>query len=238
MVQRFVFESDEGSELASDQADDLVRILRSLAGDSNSFEKLRVEISGESLPPLTVTPPADPEGTETAVTPISDERGTENGEGEVSGGPDTKEREGAVAVTFDEGSGGEPETDGDEADDEIEEDEEVSDIERQRQERKQSGELSTINPGTRRFSIGSVLFHADGYLTTSDIVEFSQGEDWEMNQSSVSSELYRMYGDYLVHRRQQQGTGGYEYWLTDRAEDALAASDEERMPNPFAEEAS
>lgn len=119
---------------------------------------------------------------------------------------------------------------------EAEAEEEALSIEERREQQKESDELPTLNPGTRRYTLASILYHADGYLTTSEIVELSQDEDWEMGQSGASAELYNMFQDVVVHRRQRGGDGSYEYWLSDDGIEALEQSDEAIQPDPFDQE--
>lgn len=210
MVQKLVFESDEESALTDDRVEDLVRLLRSLTEDDTSFSKLRLEISGSTLPRIGVAEDtvtgreasqqtlAEPEAEETRDEEAVDEEAEEEEE--------------------------EPE----------EEEEDVPEIEQRRRKRRESEEQPAMNPGTRRFTVASVLYHADGPLTTGEIAELSEGEDWELGQSAVSSELYRMYGDNVVNREQGEGSA-YEYELTDVGEDALEDADSEIEPNLFSE---
>ena len=89
----------------------------------------------------------------------------------------------------------------------------------------------TLTPGTRRFELASVLYHADGPLTVADIVELSEGTDWELGRSPASTTLYRMYNDDAVER-EQGDAGSYQYWLTEAGQRVLEESDEEIAPKP------
>lgn len=91
-----------------------------------------------------------------------------------------------------------------------------------------------LTPGTRRHDIASVLYHADEPLAASDIVDLSEGTDWEMGRSTASATLYRMFNDDLVAREERTDDGSFEYWLTDAGEDILEGSDESIRPDPFA----
>lgn len=91
----------------------------------------------------------------------------------------------------------------------------------------------TLTPGTRRFELASVLYHADEPLTVADFVDLSEGTDWEVGRSPASTTLYRMYNDDAVDR-QEGPEGSYEYWLTDAGRDVLEEADAEIEPNPFA----
>lgn len=92
----------------------------------------------------------------------------------------------------------------------------------------------TLTPGTRRHDIASVLYHADDPLAASDVVELSEGTDWEMGRSTASATLYRMHNDGLVDRKERPDDGSFMYWLTSAAEDILETGDEPIDPNPFA----
>ncbi|MFB6069480.1 MAG: hypothetical protein ABEJ76_00540, partial [Halanaeroarchaeum sp.] len=60
-----------------------------------------------------------------------------------------------------------------------------------------------------------------------EVVEVSEGEDWEMNQSGASAELYNMFQEGLVDR----DGSPYEYQLTKDGESLL----EERASEESAE---
>lgn len=236
MAQTLVFESDEESELTDEQVDDLVRLLRSLTADDTSFGMLRVELSGATLPPLAVTSPGvkDKTGAAEAEREPPSEEEPEQETAEVD---EPDEDEGEETETESEEIEEEAAGDGEEKEeeDEVEDDEgeDVPEIEQQRQDRKASGELPPMNSGTRRFTIASILYHADGYLTTGDLADITEGEEWELSQSALSTELYRMYGDFVVHRRQKRGNGAYEYWLTNMGTEALEEADADIEPDPF-----
>ena len=122
-----------------------------------------------------------------------------------------------------------------EAKEEVDEIDEGLSIEQERDLHRESDELPTVNPGTRRYTLSSVLYHSDGYLTTAELVDHSEGTEWELGQSPASAELYNMYGDFVVHRRERGGDGPYEYWLTDDGLAALEAVEEPIEPHPFEE---
>lgn len=91
----------------------------------------------------------------------------------------------------------------------------------------------TLNPGTRRWALASVLAHTDDALAASEIVDSLDGTDWEMNQSNVSAELYNMFNDGLVDR----SGSPYEYELTELGRSTLQErADAESAaiePDPF-----
>ena len=91
----------------------------------------------------------------------------------------------------------------------------------------------TLTPGTRRHDIASVLYHADDPLAASDVVELSDGTDWEMGRSTASATLYRMHNDDLVDRKERPDDGSFSYWLTSNAEHLLEQEEEPIGPNPF-----
>lgn len=91
----------------------------------------------------------------------------------------------------------------------------------------------TLNPGTRRWVLGAILYHASETISVADAVELSQGTDWEMNESSASAELYNMFQDDIVDRVGSP----YQYDLTDLGAGTLERRAEEESidiePNPF-----
>lgn len=95
-------------------------------------------------------------------------------------------------------------------------------------------EAVRLNPGTRRWVLASILYHAEEPVTVGEIVAFSEGEEWEMGQSAAAAELYNMYEEGLVDRNGSP----YEYELTPDGEDRLAHRSREEdtpiEPNPFA----
>lgn len=93
----------------------------------------------------------------------------------------------------------------------------------------------TLTPGTRRFELASVLYHASEPLRVADFVELSEGTDWDVGRSPASTTLYRMYNDDAVDR-EEGSDGSYEYWLTDAGRAALDAAEAAIEPNPFAED--
>lgn len=90
-----------------------------------------------------------------------------------------------------------------------------------------------LNPDTRRWTLASLLYHADEPLPVSTIVSVSEDHEWEMSQAQASAELYGMFQDDLVDR-----TGSpYEYALTEfgnsRLETRTNEEAAELKPNPF-----
>lgn len=92
----------------------------------------------------------------------------------------------------------------------------------------------TLTEGTRRFDIASVLYHAEDSLAASDVVDLSEGEDWEMGRSTASATLYRMYNDDLVDREEREDDGSFVYWLTEQGQETLESGEAPIRPNPFA----
>lgn len=92
----------------------------------------------------------------------------------------------------------------------------------------------SLTPGTRRYDIAAVLYHADEPLSASDVVDLSTETEWEMGRSTASATLYRMFNDGLVDREERTNGGSYVYWLTDAGAERLESSDAPIDPNPFA----
>lgn len=90
-----------------------------------------------------------------------------------------------------------------------------------------------LNPGSRRWTLASVLSHGSEPLDVSDFVELSEGADWAVTQAQASAELYTMYQDGVVDR---EGTP-YRYELTEIGEQTLEdrAGEEDTAiePDPF-----
>ncbi len=94
-------------------------------------------------------------------------------------------------------------------------------------------DLPTLTPETRRFDMAAILHHADDPLTVSEIVDLSDGTEWEIGRSPASATLYRMFNDGVVDRREREEDGSYEYWLTEEGEASLGRTDATIEPNPF-----
>ncbi len=99
---------------------------------------------------------------------------------------------------------------------------------------EQPDDRPQLTPGTRRHDIASVLYHADEPLAASDVVDLSEGTDWEMGRSTASATLYRMFNDDLVAREERTDDGSFEYWLTELAEEILENAEDAIRPDPFA----
>lgn len=90
-----------------------------------------------------------------------------------------------------------------------------------------------LREGTTRFDIAAVLYHADDPLAVSELVELSEGSDWEVGRSTASATLYRMHTDGLVKRQEREGGRGFEYWLADSGVEAVESADGPVAPDPF-----
>lgn len=113
--------------------------------------------------------------------------------------------------------------------------EEELEAEAEEVEEKEAVEAVRLNPGTRRWVLASILYHAEEPVTVGEVVALSEGEEWEMGQSAASAELYNMYQEDLVDR----DGSPYEYELTERGEERLVQRSREESvpiePNPFAD---
>lgn len=122
-----------------------------------------------------------------------------------------------------------------EADIERAEEEREAELEAEAEEATEEGALQEVrlNPETRRWALAAILYHAADPLTVGDIADLSEGEDWEMDQSAASSELYNMYQEGLVDR----AGSPYEYEITEGGEERLLHRSREEAatiePNPF-----
>lgn len=98
-----------------------------------------------------------------------------------------------------------------------------------------SDEVQVLREGTTRFDIASVLYHADDPLAVAEIVDLSDGTDWEVGRSTASATLYRMHTDGIVERAEREDGRGFEYWLSAAGIDMIEAVDGPVAPDPFNE---
>lgn len=106
-------------------------------------------------------------------------------------------------------------------------------IESTEEEEESDTDLPSLQAGTTRFNLAAALYHSDDPLSVSELVERSEGSDWEVGRSTTSATLYRMHRDGLVDRRERDDARGYEYWLADLGGSALEAVETSLDPEPF-----
>lgn len=87
---------------------------------------------------------------------------------------------------------------------------------------EKTGNVPRLNSDAKYYRVAELLMSSDEPLTSAELVELADGEEFDLSQSQVSSHLYNLLQKGVVSRDKPEGT--FKYSLTELGGEAMRAA--------------